>query len=90
MSLKIYIVKRILIAIPILFIISIFSFSLIYLAPGDPVDSILGPRSAGNKILAAQLREIYKLDQPVYIQYFNWLSKAIRLDLATLIYGLKG
>ena len=80
MSLKIYIAKRILIAIPILFIISVFSFSLIYLAPGDPVDSILGPRSAGNKILAAQLREIYKLDQPVYIQYFNWLSKAIRLD----------
>jgi peptide/nickel transport system permease protein len=69
-----YIIRRLLQAIPILIGISILSFVLVTLAPGDPV--LL--RTAGNKNVTEEMRELMRkqlgLDQPLPIQYVRWFA----------------
>ena len=76
-----YILKRIGIMIPTLFIISIISFVVIQLPPGDFLSSyVMTLRSQGDTIDDAQiaaLEERYGLNQPVYVQYFKWMSGII-------------
>lgn len=74
-----YIVKRILIAIPVLIGITILDYLLMSLAPGSPLDMMRGPRVSEAAVAnrAAQLG----LDQPVYIQYFMWVKELLRGNL---------
>ena len=74
-----YIIKRILFAIPVLILVSIIVFSLIHLAPGDPIQILLGIYGDPNlvKTLQAQLN----LDKPLPIQYFLWIGKVLKGDL---------
>ena len=69
-----YIFRRLLQAIPILLGISILSFILVSLAPGDPV--LL--RTAGNKNITAETRDMMRkqlgLDQPLPVQYIRWFA----------------
>jgi peptide/nickel transport system permease protein len=69
------IVKRCLGAIPLLFLVSAFTFLLIKAVPGDPVDVMLGN---SEKSLSAQqvqlIRHEMALDQPLYMQYWSWVS----------------
>ena len=77
-----YVVRRILIAIPTLFAISLVSFILIQLPPGDFLTSYAaqlaaqGEAGAVNQQLAA-LQEAYGLNQPVYVQYWEWISNIL-------------
>ena len=77
-----YVVRRILIAIPTLFAISLVSFILIQLPPGDFLTSYAaqlaaqGEAGAVNQQLAA-LQEAYGLNQPVYVQYWKWISNIL-------------
>ncbi len=77
-----YILRRILVAIPVLLGITIIIFLLINLAPGDPVmgmiDPTLGDFSAD---LIARERARLGLDQPLPVQYVLWLGRALRGDL---------
>jgi len=80
-----YFLKRLLLIVPTLFGISIVSFVIIHLTPGDPALLKLGDSDAtGNQLLAAQIisetRELYGLDQPLYIQYGRWLKRMVTLD----------
>ena len=70
-----YIVKRILQAIPLLFIISLIVFSLIQMAPYDVVDSLITPNMSEEMI--ELLRARYDLDQPFITRYFNWLQNVL-------------
>ena len=70
-----YIAKRILAAIPLLFIISLIVFSLIQLAPYDVVDSLITPNMPEEMINL--LRTRYGLDQPLIIRYLNWLQNIL-------------
>ncbi len=74
-----YIVRRILWAIPVLFVISFLVFWILRLAPGDPVDAILGQRYDEER--AANLRAKYGYDDPVLIQYVKYLKNLAQLDL---------
>lgn len=65
------IVKRLLQMIPMLVIISIISFALIKLAPGDPINSFVTPDM--NPADVERIRQSLGLDQPIYMQYFHWL-----------------
>jgi peptide/nickel transport system permease protein len=71
---------------PTLFGISIISFLVIHLTPGDPALLKLGDtdQRAGNQQLAAQIieetRALYGLDQPLYVQYLRWLKRIVTLD----------
>ncbi len=73
-----YIIRRLLQAIPLLFFMTIFMFALIHLLPGGPEQVLFNPRlSAAGR---AALRAHFGLDDPVYIQYFKWLSRALQGD----------
>ena len=77
-----YIVRRLLWILPLLFGVSLVCFALLKSAPGDPVSAIRAQsRSSGQIIQASDmeaLREQYGLNDPVYVQYFDWLSLAAR------------
>ncbi|HLH31377.1 MAG TPA: ABC transporter permease [Terriglobia bacterium] len=78
-----YFLKRLLLVIPTLLGISIVSFILIHLAPGDPAELKVQSEERITGDTAQQLketRELYGLDQPLYIQYFSWLKRIVTLD----------
>lgn len=60
--------------------VSIITFSLVYLTPGDPVDRILGLNPDITPQQEAQMRSDLGFDEPVYIQYFDWLFGAATGD----------
>jgi peptide/nickel transport system permease protein len=74
-----YIAKRLLVAIPTLLIISLFVFSLQKLLPGDPVLAMAGEERDPQVI--EYLREKYRLNDPVPLQYIHWLGSALQGDL---------
>ncbi|KAJ53000.1 peptide/nickel transport system permease protein [Clostridium tetanomorphum] len=79
---KRYVIKRLLAIVPVVLVISIITFLLINLAPGDPVELKLNSQGiAFNKDTADALRKEMGLNYPIHIQYINWLKKAICFDL---------
>jgi peptide/nickel transport system permease protein len=66
-----YIVRRILMLIPVLFLVSVIIFSVIHLIPGDPVGIMLGT-SATPAARAALIKEL-GLDKPLPVQYVDWV-----------------
>ncbi len=85
-----YIIRRILISIPVLFGITIIIFSLIYLAPGDPVQGMIDP-TLGD--IDAEMVEIERqklgLDQPLPVQYIKWLGRVLQGDLGYSVINQK-
>ncbi|MBD8499180.1 ABC transporter permease subunit [Paenibacillus arenosi] len=73
-----YILRRILQAIPLLIVISIVSFALIKLAPGDPVRSFVTPDMSPEDV--ERIRQNMGLDQPIYVQYWQWLVNMLSGD----------
>jgi peptide/nickel transport system permease protein len=75
-----YILKRLGLMIPMLLGITLISFMVIHLAPGTPTDmqTTLNPKAS----LEAQkrLRELYGLDKPLMVQYWDWLTRISSLD----------
>jgi peptide/nickel transport system permease protein len=76
-----YIVRRLLIAIPIILCIVVINFFLLHLAPGDAVDVLAGEAGSATPEYIAMLREKFGLDKPVYIQLFSYLKNIVTLDL---------
>jgi peptide/nickel transport system permease protein len=80
-----YIIKRLLLLPLLLIIFSILAFVIIQAPPGDFVTSYIADLAAsGSSVDQAQidaLRQLYGLDQPVYIQYFKWMGRILRGDL---------
>lgn len=73
------IVKRLFNVIPMLFFISIISFLLMHMAPGDPIQAYITPKMSAVDI--ERVRHNMGLDQPIYIQYFKWLINAVQGNL---------
>jgi len=74
-----YIAGRLLAAIPVLLGISVFVFFMAHLAPGDPVTIMLGLQADAEQM--ERLREELGLNDPLPVQYFRFLSGAVRGDL---------
>ena len=74
-----YIIRRLLWAIPVLFVISVVVFVMLRLAPGDPVDSIL--KTHYDEQVAQRLREKYGYDRPVVVQYVKYIENLAHGDL---------
>jgi len=74
-----YIARRILLTIPAMVAMSFLVFFIIRLVPGDPALVILGLRATPESL--ATLREQLNLNDPVYVQYGNWIWNALRGDL---------
>jgi peptide/nickel transport system permease protein len=77
-----YALRRLLLAVPLLIGITFISFVVIHLAPGDPVDAVTGGEMSADASAQAKkmLRELYGLDKPLPVQYWNWLTRLVRLD----------
>jgi peptide/nickel transport system permease protein len=78
-----FLIKRLLYVIPTIFLVTVMVFSILHLVPGDPVDSLLSvnPDQEMRKILIKQLG----FDQPIYVQYFRWMSRVVQGDLGQSI-----
>ncbi|MBV8718774.1 MAG: ABC transporter permease [Chloroflexi bacterium] len=78
-----YLLRRLLQMAPVLVLISIVSFSLTFVLPGDPALAILGEQNARDQQLYAQMRAQLGLDRPLPVQYLDWASHVLRGDLGT-------
>lgn len=74
-----YVLRRLLWAIPVLFVISVLVFYILRLAPGDPTDTLLGTNYTPEA--AAHLRAKYGYDEPIPVQYVKWLQNLVQGDL---------
>jgi len=78
-----FIVRRLMAMIPLLLAISVFSFVLIRIAPGDPIVTYEDPRGS-HQLSAEELQRLYDklgLNDPLYVQYGRWLRNVLRGNL---------
>ncbi|MCZ6863868.1 MAG: ABC transporter permease [Alphaproteobacteria bacterium] len=76
-----YSLRRIAYILPILLGVSIVCFSLVHLAPGDPMTAVM-PEFASEELIA-HIKQSYGFDQPLPVQYFRWLGTVLTGDLGT-------
>jgi peptide/nickel transport system permease protein len=72
-----YVARRLLQAVPILFGVAVISFSLIYLAPGDPIDRFRTPTIRPEQLQG--LIRLYGLDKPLPEQFWSWLTTYVQV-----------
>ncbi len=78
-----YLVRRLLMMVPVMLLVSMIAFSIILLLPGDPAMAILGPERARDTQAYQALRQDLGLDKPIPLQYLSWLGKIVTGDLGT-------
>ncbi len=78
-----YILGRILMLIPVLFGVTLVSFSLLHMVPGDPAEVLAGLEA--NKEQVDRIRREHGLDQPLVVQYIRFVGNAVRGDLGVSI-----
>src|SRR3954468_8589702 len=79
-----YIVRRILATIPVMAVVAIFVFALLYLSPGDPAAIIAGDTATVDDII--RIRAKLGLAQPVHIQFAGWVWRLMQGDLGISIF----
>lgn len=81
-----YLIQRLVTFVPVLTLVSIAVFSLTHLLPGDPVSALLGDEEATiTPEVEAQLRDELGLNDPLPVQYFNWVRSIATGDLGRSI-----
>jgi len=78
-----YLLRRLILLIPVLFGVSIIVFGIMYLTPGDPALLMLGENAPRAELEA--LRQELGLNEPFHVQYGIWISRVLRLDLGRSI-----
>lgn len=66
--------------IPLIFGITLITFTVIHLAPGDPIEAETEMSLKASAQARENLKKLYGLDRPIHIQYFDWLKRFINLD----------
>lgn len=79
-----YVLRQVVGMVPVLIIVSIISFGLLYVLPGDPATAILG-ENAGNQATYEALRHNLGLDRPLWMQYTDWLGRLLQGDMGKSI-----
>ncbi len=82
-----YILRRMLINIPVLFGITVLVFTFAQLAPGDPVSAYLRPEMGASEEMREQMRRQLGLDQPAPVRYLRWLGQTLQGNLGYRIVG---
>lgn len=75
---KRFVLKRLLLLVPVLFGVGTLVFAILYLAPGNPCQAILGQRATDQQI--QQCVERLNLDAPLWVQYFDFLVRAAQFE----------
>jgi len=73
-------VRRLAQVVPVMVLATLVVFGLMHIVPGDPAVVLAGDQATGERI--EEIRQLYGFDQPFLIQYWNWLSDAMRGDLS--------
>ena len=76
-----YVLRRLVLALPVLLGVSVAVFLMIELVPGDPATVLAGDTASADQV--ERIRHELGLDQPLPVQYLRWASLAIRGDLGT-------
>src|ERR1700680_1563940 len=79
-----YILRRVLSTVPVMAIVALFVFSLLYIAPGDPAAIIAGDQASPGDI--ERIRQGLGLDRPFLVQFGSWLWRILHGDLGTSIF----
>lgn len=79
------IARRLALSLPLLLVVSVLTFVLAALIPGDAARTILGPNGTAEQY--AHLRDALGLDESLPVRYWHWLEAAVRGDLGTSIFG---
>jgi peptide/nickel transport system permease protein len=75
-----YLIKRLILMVPLFIGITIISFAVIHLAPGSPIDMATDLNPKATAEVKARLRALYGLDKPLHVQYWNWMSRLVTFD----------
>ena len=81
-----YIINRLLVLIPVLFLVSVIVFSLLHMIPGDPIDFIFATEDLSDPTVRADFEKILGLDKPLYVQYLVWIGKVLLGDFGESIH----
>ncbi|MCM8749234.1 ABC transporter permease [Thermomicrobiaceae bacterium CFH 74404] len=79
-----YILRRLLLLIPVLLVVGVIVFTLIHLIPGDPAAVMLGREATREQVEA--LRERLGLNEPFHVQFFKWFTNVLRLDFGNSLF----
>jgi peptide/nickel transport system permease protein len=83
----VYVIRRVLGLIPLVIGITLMSFVVIHLTPGDPTDVMTDLNPKVSREARERLNEIYGLDQPLHMQYGRWMKRFIHLDFGNSMVG---
>lgn len=78
-----FLIRRLLMTLPIMLGVALVCFALVHIAPGDPLVSVLPPDASQE--LQAQLMELYGFNRSLPEQFFSWIFRALQGDLGTSI-----
>ena len=78
-----YIIRRLLVTIPVLAVVGLFTFLLLRVTPGDPAALIAGNEATQEEYL--EIRERLGLDEPIYVQLGKWTGRILQGDFGTSI-----
>jgi peptide/nickel transport system permease protein len=80
-----FVLRRLFHALPLLICVIVFNFFLIHLAPGDPIQALVGEFPAPEAYIA-EMRKVFGLDQPIYIQLLLYIKNILAGDLGFSFY----
>jgi peptide/nickel transport system permease protein len=75
-----YLTKRLLLMIPLIFGITLITFTVIHIAPGNPVEVQTEMSLKVTAQAKENLKKLYGLDKPLHVQYLNWIARFVKLD----------
>src|SRR5712692_6291760 len=84
-SLYVYLVRRLLATLPVMAVVGLFVFSLLYLAPGDPAALIAGDLATADDI--AKIHQKLGLDEPFLVRFAKWSWDLLHGDLGVSIFS---
>src|SRR5579859_5825592 len=79
-----YVVRRVLATVPVMAVVALFVFSLLYIAPGDPAAVIAGDQASPEDV--ARIRASLGLDRPFVVRFGEWTWQVLHADLGTSIF----
>ena len=85
MSLQRFVLRRVLSIVPILFGVSVITFALVHLTPGDPVAQMVAMNPDVTAAEEQRLRSYYGLDGPLWEQYLTWMSNVLSGDFGQVV-----
>lgn len=80
-----YLVRRLLASIPVIFIVGVLTFSILHIAPGDPAVLMAGEEATPEDV--EEMRRALGFDKPIIEQFARWVGRLLKGDLGTSIFS---